>query len=137
MKTGVAALLILEAVLCFGPVGAFLLLGVLMSPVWLIAALTGHPSMFLMTLGGAAGAYGLFSVLNKIIQPETDAPRPLIVWVCIAAGLCTLIPVTIRFLNPNVLWLTLGAPILATLHFMYLARQYLFGCANKSMEPTR
>jgi hypothetical protein len=136
-------LLLVEAPLCFGSVGAFLAVGVMTSPVWLIAALTGEPVMFLAIVGGCMGGYGLAMVLTKIIFPTAKVASPWLVWLSIVAGFVSLVPIATKFLNPEVLWLTLGAPAVATLHFVYLARRYLFrlggdrNAANKTMEPTR
>jgi hypothetical protein len=122
-----ATLLLIEALVCFGPVGAFLALGVMTSPIWLIAALTGQPAMLLAVVGGCVGGFGLATLLTKIILPEAKVARASLVWVSIPVGFSALVPTAVEFLNPDVLWLTVGAPAFATAHFVYLARSYLFG----------
>jgi hypothetical protein len=122
-----ATLLLVAALVCFGPVGAVLAVGVMTSPIWLIAALTGQPAMLLAIAGGCVGGVGLMTLLTKIMFPEAKVAHAWLVWLSIPVGFVALVPVAVKFLNPDVAWLTVGAPVLATSHLVYLARGYLFG----------
>ena len=143
------ALLILEALICFGPIAGVMLLGAFFLPLWLnmlIAYWTETVVPFdpegslpwdfiwpmVVVMAGIIGMIGLARVMSIVLRSE---PRPqgrkmTIVLVAIGLGGLTLFNVALGGISPFkapvaslIYWILPG---LGSAHLLYLARDSLF-----------
>ena len=119
---------LLEAVVCFGPLALFLGGGVILVPMAAVGEIeTSRILLLVWVLAGCVGLFALISTLLAIVSPTPEVKSSKWVLPSYLAGICALIP--ILFLAEDVFsleQLLLVAPVVAALHFMYLARVYLF-----------
>lgn len=132
-------LLLVEAMICFGPAAIFLPIGIVMVPMQ-IAELFRRPEYWrdrLWFIGivicGVAGLCALFFVLAKLWD-DKRIERPFPVLVATAMGVAGLVSST-GGIPDSVGWtVVLTLPLLATAHILFLARNLLchssFGNAN-------
>ena len=132
-------LLLVEALICFGPAAVFLPIGIMMVPLQ-ISALIREPSHWqgpLWLIGlvvcGVAGMTALFVVLLKLWDNST-IKRPLPVLVATAMGVVGLVSYTGGVPDSAAWAIVLALPLLATAHILFLARNLLlhscFGSGN-------
>lgn len=135
-----STLLVLEAALCFGSLVPPLLVGLVFSPAFLVAAPFDVESlgMFALVVGGVLGLFGVVTLLRKILGLTTRLTSAVVLWLCLASGICASVGAAWFMFEPGVRLFTFGLPILATLHFMWLGRTHLLPPVRaKTMEPTR
>jgi hypothetical protein len=138
-------LLLFELLVCFAPAVVFLVIGVLMLPIWVgmlgaaifrveyRSAISGIEGIALVAsilavVGGIIGLVGLLRVIRLLLKP--DAPpvvtsrTRLYVFVGIATPVLMAIVFFWRDIRPLVFLSVL--PIAASLHIVFLARKALF-----------
>jgi hypothetical protein len=131
------ALLVLEVLVCFGPMCMMLALGALLIPIQLVALVDEPPlwegpvEVIGSVLCGAVGLATLVYVLGKLVDvPNQNIARPLLV---LAGALIGVVPLIDVVTSPELVWRILGAmPIAAGLHVLFLARKMLFAARRKS-----
>lgn len=138
MRGWMRALLIIEAIVCFGPATAFLALGAMMIPMQL-RYLAENPllwegSMLLVpsVVGGAVGLCSLLYVLSALVD-RRRVQRPVLALGGVIAGLLSIV----QLVNPIELIRNpvelIGSPIaligvlpvLSTAHILFLSRRLL------------
>ena len=134
MKTSFKLLLLVEAIVCFGPAAIFLPIGVMMVPMQ-IAELIAHPQhwrdqlwFFGLVICGVVGIGALCFVLAKLWD-NSRIERPLLVLVATALGLVGLVSYAGGIPDSAGLALVLALPMLSTAHILFLAR-HLFICPD-------
>jgi hypothetical protein len=135
MRTSLKALLALEIVVCFGPMGLMLMMGALLIPIQIIALIDepllweGPVEIISMVLSGAVGLGTVLFLLEKLFD-EAAIKRPWLVFAGAIVGVMSLIePLT----SPMLAWRILGAmPVAAGLHVLFLSRRLLFPHTSKS-----
>jgi hypothetical protein len=132
MRASLKALLVLEVVVCFGPMTLMLMIGTLLVPIQ-IAALFYEPLLWEgpvqvigMVLSGAVGLTTLLYLLDKLFDASEDEiiDRPLLV---LAGAIVGALPLLDAITSPHLGWRILGAmPIVAGIHLILLSRKLLF-----------
>ncbi len=123
-------LLGIEILVAFGPVVFLMIAGTVNLPNLLSQALTeqferARPAWGILAslAGGLAGLFALASVWSWIFGDREGVLAPRTVWICMCLGLAALVP---NLFIDNALALVFGViPIVVTIHFVYLARDYL------------
>jgi len=141
MKQTYKILLLLEVLLCFGPVTLFLFQGILIVIVFAIKAiLDGQSDYFFITsmlriLGGVFGLIGIIHLTRIIILKRINNIKRRRILFFILCGIFAIAqPIFNGLYNgadfnlnkdvPLLLMLTL--PLISTFHLIYLGRKYLF-----------
>jgi len=137
MRAVLRALLLLEVLVCFGPMTLMLMMGALLVPVQVFALFDepllweGPVQVIGSVLCGAAGLGTLIVLLSKLFEAsETDGiKRP---WLVFGGALIGAIPLIDPLTSPIVAWRILGAmPIVAGVHVLILTRRFLVAPARK------
>ena len=121
--------LLLEVAACFGPVGIFWVMGLVLVPFQVRAVFErgfkeGPAELILSVIAGGIGLFGLAVVLRSIFFNKDLLVNPLFIIVMVVVGLAPLIPL---ILSGSVGWAIVGAlPVLGTAHVLFLARRFLF-----------
>lgn len=136
MKPIVRLLFYLELAICFVPITAFLVLGVIFLPGQLLLMVSGGDRLgsavwVFSTIGGLAGLTALYFVVRKIIQPMAYAPTARVLRLLIAMGVAAMVGFfwftgTIQDGISVVEVVLLVFPLLCTLHILYAGRQQLW-----------
>ena len=137
MRAFVKTLLVLEVVVCFGPMTLVLTMGALLLPIQVIALVNepllweGPAEVIGMVLSGAIGLATLVFLLVKIF----DAPRPMSVkrpWLVVVGAAVGVMSLLDPLTSPMVGWRIVAAmPIVAGLHVLFLSRQLFFPSRGK------
>jgi hypothetical protein len=129
-------LLLIEVVVCFGPMTVMLLVGALLVPIQVIALFIepllweGPAEVIGMVLSGSVGLMTLLFLLDKLFDEMATVKRP---WLVLAGAVIGMIPLVEPLTSPTVAWQILAAmPIAAGLHVLFLSRRLLFPCASKA-----
>ena len=136
LRAVLRTLLLVEIVVCFGPMTVMLMMGALLIPVQVIALFAepllweGPVEVIGMVLSGAVGLVTLLFLLDKLFDETAAVKRPWLVFAGAIIGMLSLIePLT----SSMVAWRILGAmPIAAGLHVLFLSRRLLFPSVSKS-----
>lgn len=130
MRATKTALLILEFVIAFFAVTYLWILSVIVSPLTIIALFTGADENFIpliLTIAGGFGFWGIIQLAIKIISPKLPVTEPKRLKVFLCSGVASLVLggyfFEVSSLSESLMFLV---PILATLHFIYLGRSYLW-----------
>lgn len=129
MKPFFKVLILTEATICFGPLFLFLAFGVIFLPMTIIGVFDGELSGLIMlafSIGGILGSVAIFCVLSHILDPEKKFLSPTKLRIFIVCGILTLtsFTLTVGLWRIQLLWVLV--PLGATIHFIYLARNYVF-----------
>ncbi|MEL7538359.1 MAG: hypothetical protein AAFZ58_07135 [Pseudomonadota bacterium] len=136
MKLWQKILLIIEVLICFGPIAFYWLLGVLIffdSSGWV-----KDEAMFAgFLLAGAAGVTALIYVLWALLTDRSNLRLRALVFVGIAAGMVPLIWLLANLWSTTdeALLLLALLPLGCACHLLYVARRLLFGRANAVDSP--
>ena len=138
MRGACKTLLMLEILMCFGPMTLMLMIGALLIPIQ-IAALIYEPLLWdgpVEVIGsvlcGVVGLATLLFLLSKLFEASSAAPvkRPLLVF---AGAIVGSIPLLDVVTSGSLGWQIVGAmPIVSGLHVVFLSRRILFPAAGKS-----
>jgi len=141
MKQTHKVLLILEVLLCFGPVSLFLFQGMIITTVFGITVIMDNKPEFLflssiiLIFCGIFGLIGIIQLTKIIIQKKSnDRNHRRILFFIFCGILSIMLPVLNGFYNNNAFNLNKDFPILivfilpliSTFHLMHLGRYYLF-----------
>jgi hypothetical protein len=142
MRPVTKALLILEAVICFAPVGLLLFLGVVMAPLQFFVLATSplnwnaSATAVVWVVCGAAGFTALLFVLDRLLRGHGSVSKPMLVCVGVALGIVPLLQMAymgVQSFSTEHLASWMGTlavfgllPLAATAHILFLARRLLF-----------
>ncbi|WP_338291125.1 hypothetical protein [Planctobacterium marinum] len=127
MKPWYKILILLEAIVGFGPLVILLGLGLITIPASFYWVSEGHYYGLVLLMIEIAGLFGLFafiSVLLHILEPNKVFLSPKKLRVFTLLGFIALFAFAIASgIQSKTIWFTI--PIIVASHFMYLARNYL------------
>ncbi len=124
-------LLLLEVMICFGPMVLIVVVGLVVSPGLLLLLLNvetaGIVAMSLL-IGGSLGLGSVRAVVLKIIKPEVLVMPPAKVRYFMFCGFLALFLLLGLAADLGLTWsmLVLLLPALAAFHLIYMARGYVF-----------
>ena len=128
MKRGYKILILLEAIIGFGPLILMLGMGLIFIPSSIYWALEGQYFGLVLLAIEVAGLLGLFafiSVLLHILEPNRIFLSPKKLRIYTFLGFSALLAfISVSDVKSEITWLPIS--IIVSLHFMYLARNYLF-----------
>ena len=137
MRAPLKTLLVLELLVCFGPMTLMLMIGALLIPIQ-VAALFYEPLLWdgpVEVIGsvlcGAVGLGTLLFLLGMLFEKSAadTVKTPLLV---LAGAIVGVIPLIDVVTSPSLGWRIAGAmPIVSGLHVMFLSRRMLFPVADK------
>ena len=144
MSTIARTLIVVEVMICFGPMSLVLLLGLVIAPMQLqfLFTLEGEGrlgSLILLASVGAgmAGLVALTNVLLWILGPSSTFLGRRWTWLGILLGI---LPISMYAFGPvdSIGWRVAGVlPLVCTLHLSYLARAFLFSGQKAGVNPER
>jgi hypothetical protein len=127
MKSLYRILILLEAVVSFGPLVLLLGLGLITIPGAIISLFNGDLGgiiLLLIEIGGILGLIAFICVLLHIFEPTKYFVKPKkLRWFILCGFASILMFMFITGVNKSTLWLVL--PLLVSLHFVYLGRRYV------------
>jgi len=131
--------LIVELVVCFGPLIPLLFVGLLVVPVQLMMVGTApSPNWFdaVIALGqvtcGLIGLASLAYVVSKLFDDHGSINRPTLVCIGVALGALAVMPIV---LSRSLVWTLVGLlPLIASLHILLLARRMLFSSRRDAIK---
>ena len=120
-------LLILELIVCFAPVVALLILGLLIIPVsFVMDPRASNLDALAMIVGGICGMVGVFSIGTAVMSGKRPRISTPVIVIFATLGIASLLPIVVGSVDYD-WWRLIGLlPILASLHLVYLARALLF-----------
>lgn len=134
MKLTTKLLLTLEVILGFGLVFYFWAMSLAMSWIFVIGAVQGDKFSILAISSvviGSFGVRGVYLLVKKIMNPESQKIEAMKLKICLALGLIAILIASHimgglddqgMILNPIIL----VPPLIAALHLVYLGRSYLW-----------
>ena len=136
MKPIVRLIFFVEIAICFAPITAILLLGMILLPTQLLLMISGQDLLgsavpVFSTIGGLAGLTALYFVVRRIIRPTAYVPKARVLRLLIVMGAAALVGFfwftgTIQDGISVVEIVLLVLPLLCTLHILYAGRQQLW-----------
>lgn len=132
MHPALKTLLIIEVAVCFGPLVLWWGMGVVFVGIQVIGLFYSFKEVALgllmvsaLVAAGAVGLMALLEVLRYIFNPSAALMNPKVTLLFVVIGLA---PVFWMIYDvPWTPWILIGlVPMVATIHIVYLARQYLF-----------
>ena len=121
----------IEFIVCFGPVGLMLCLGLFLSPkllkAFLIDNATENLSLLLTVAAGSFGLYGVWSLTTKILDNSKKIIHHSKIKLFMVLGLIALL-MQLEFMNVNELGTVFFfaiLPFVSTIHLAYVGREYL------------
>tara|TARA_Y100000588_G_scaffold249470_1_gene263998 strand:+ start:864 stop:1259 length:396 start_codon:yes stop_codon:yes gene_type:complete len=121
-------LIIVEAIIGFGPLIILLGLGLITIPISIMGILDGYHGALLMLLieiGGFLGMFAFISVLMHILEPSRYFLSFTKLRLFIICGFCSILGFAFMSgINIELIWLLI--PIAVSAHFIYLGRKYVF-----------
>ncbi len=136
MRTALRTLLLIEMVVCFGPMTVMLMIGTLLVPIQVIALFAepllweGPAEVIGLVLCGSIGLVTLLLLLDKIFDKTATVRRP---WLVLAGAIVGMLALIEPLTSPSVGWRILAAmPLVAGLHVLFLGRRLLFPSISKS-----
>ncbi|NTS78474.1 hypothetical protein HR060_16645 [Catenovulum sp. SM1970] len=122
-------LILVEALICFGPLLIFIGFGLIVIPFSVMRVLAGQfEVLFLVAIeiGGILGLVALICVFLHIFNPTQQYISPTKIRYFIVAGFLSLFTYACT-VELNLGWyIYLLATILVCIHFLYLGRRYVF-----------
>ena len=121
-------MIIVEAIIGFGPLVIILGLGLIAIPISIVGILDGYYGALLMLLieiGGFLGMFAFISVLMHILEPSRYFLSFSKLRFFIICGFCSILGFAFMSgINIELIWLLI--PIAVSVHFIYLGRKYVF-----------
>ncbi|MDO3386376.1 hypothetical protein QWI17_11055 [Gilvimarinus sp. SDUM040013] len=123
--------LIIETIIGFGLPIYMWVLGLIMSPFLFLGFVTGGEiemavSVLAVALGGI-GLWGMLQLAVKVIEPHSRVTTPRRLTGFVVCGLLAVSIATVLLgFEPKGFSLIFLPPVLVTVHFLYLARGYLW-----------
>ncbi|MFD2168297.1 hypothetical protein ACFSJY_18715 [Thalassotalea euphylliae] len=124
-------LIIVEAIIGFGPLVLLLGLGLITIPISIMGILDGYYGaliMLLIEVGGFLGMFAFISVLMHILEPNRYFLSFIKLRLFIICGFCSILGfVFMSGINIELIWLLI--PVVVATHFIYLGRKYVFAAS--------
>jgi hypothetical protein len=124
-------LIIVEAIIGFGPLVILLGLGLITIPISIMGILDGYYGalvMLLIEFGGFLGMFALISVLMHTLEPSRYFLSFAKLRLFIICGFCSILGFAFMSgINIKFIWLL--TPIAVAVHFIYLGRKYVFAAS--------
>lgn len=121
-------LIIVEAIIGFGPLVLLLGLGLITVPISIMGVLDGYYValiMLLVEVGGFLGMFAFISVLMHILEPNRYFLSFFKLRLFIICGFCSILGFAFMSgINVEFVWLFI--PLGVAVHFIYLGRRYVF-----------
>lgn len=123
--------LLIETVIGFGLPVYIWVLGLIMSPFLALGFVTGGgvdmAASFLVVVLGGFGLWGMLQLTVKVLEPHSrvTAPRRLLGFIACGFLAVSIATVLLGF-EPSGFSLIFLPPVLVAVHFLYLAREYLW-----------
>jgi len=121
-------LIIVEAIIGFGPLVIILGLGLIAIPISIMGILDGYYGALLMLLieiGGFLGMFAFISVLMHILESSRYFLSFSKLRFFIICGFCSILGFAFMSgINIELIWLLI--PIAVSVHIIYLGRKYVF-----------
>ena len=139
MKSISKLLLLLELIICYGPSLCYLTIGIAFVPFWILSALSGEfqaITMVMMVVGGILGLFALMALVYKICHPRSsmicDGKIRLLSLMGMLSSIAILYQADAieKLFEVNAFLYLL--PLAASLHIIYLGRNYYFSCCNRA-----
>jgi hypothetical protein len=132
MRAALKRLLILEVVICFGPLILWWGMGLIFFGVQIVGLFhdfnevaPGALLVFALVAAGAIGLMALLEVLRSIFNPSASLMNPKVTLLFAGIGLAPVVWIVGGV--PWVPWMLIGlVPMVATIHMVYRGRHYLF-----------
>lgn len=144
MKNRYKLLIILEAIILYGPAISMLTIGYRNIDKFLLGLqdvqyLYKSIEIIILLIVGTLGMLAAISILIKIIIPNTKAIPANIAKILILLMLVALMYKLVLAISSGLRWEIINGlivmPLVATIHFVYLGRDYLFiNNANKAIK---
>ncbi|MCW7552040.1 hypothetical protein NX722_05160 [Endozoicomonas gorgoniicola] len=139
MKPISKLLLLLELMICYGPSLCYLIIGIAFVPFWILSALSGEfqaITMVMMVVGGVVGFFALLALVYKICHPKSNMICDGKIRLLSLMGMISSIAILYQADAIEKLF-EVGAflyllPIAASLHIIYLGRNYYFASCQRS-----
>ena len=134
MRATLKALLVLEVLVCFGPMTLLLLIGALLVPMQIVGLFyEPHWKDAVWAIGqvlsGAVGLATLVYLLGKLLDGAETVDRPLLV---LAGAIVGVLPLLEPITSTTLAWRILGAmPVVSGIHIVFLSRRMLFGARRR------
>ncbi len=121
-------MIIVEAIIGFGPLVIILGLGLITIPISIMGIIDGYYVALLLLLieiGGFLGMFAFISVLMHILEPSRYFLSFTKLRLFIICGFCSILGFAFMSgINIELIWLLI--PIAVSVHFIYLGRKYAF-----------
>lgn len=121
-------MIIVEAIIGFGPLVIMLGLGLITIPLSIMGIIDGYYGALLMLLieiGGFLGMFAFISVLMHILEPSRYFLSFTKLRLFIVCGFGSILGFAFMSgINIELIWLLI--PIAVSVHFIYLGRKYVF-----------
>jgi hypothetical protein len=129
MKIIFKVVLLVEAMVGFSVLIYFWVLGLIMSPVMVLRLLVNAEfemvfPVLAIVLGGV-GLWGMLQLIVKVMAPGSRVAAPCRLLVYVVCGLLAVSVVAVFLRFDDNFFLIFLPPVLVTIHFMYLVREYL------------
>jgi hypothetical protein len=140
VKTTARHLLSLEVLICFGPISSLLMLGLIAAPIEFCLLLTvedtagrlGALLLIGLVLAGVAGLAGLLNLMLWLSSPPSSflGPGRTLAFVTVGALAVIAYGVVADSTTGRLVGL---APLMCTVHLLYLARTFVFSRRHASV----
>lgn len=124
-------LLLLEVVICFGPMLILLGAGLIVIPVSIMSLVEGEFGglpLLAMIVGGGLGITSLIALTLKILDPNSSTLTPRKIQLFMACGVLSILGFYFFVGRGGVGWQAVFfvLPLFASAHLLYLGRSYAF-----------
>ena len=137
MKQVSKLLLLLEVLVCYGPAVCYLAIGLAFVPFWLLSALTGEfaaLTLLLMVVGGVCGIIALVALVIKLLNPRMAVISAGKIRILSMFGMVASVAILLQTGSLDRLYqaetLVFLLPVVASVHIIYLGRNYYFSCKD-------
>ncbi|MBE0368407.1 hypothetical protein PAUR_a1999 [Pseudoalteromonas aurantia 208] len=124
-------MIIVEAIIGFGPLVILLGLGLITIPISIVGILDGYYGamvMLLIEVGGFLGMFAFISVLMHILEPSRYFLSFTKLRLFIICGFCSILGCAFMLgVDIELMWLLI--PMTVAVHFIYLGRKYVFAAS--------
>ncbi len=124
-------LIIVEAIIGFGPLVILLGLGLITIPISIMGIVDGYYGalvMLIIEVGGFLGMFAFISVFMHILEPNRYFLSFTKLRIFIISGFCSILGFAFMSgINIKFIWLL--TPIAVAVHFIYLGRKYVFAAS--------
>ena len=124
-------LIIVEAIIGFGPLVILLGLGLITIPISIMGIVDGYYGalvMLIIEVGGFLGMFAFISVFMHILEPNRYFLSFTKLRIFIISGFCSILGFAFMLgINIELIWLLI--PIAVAVHFIYLGRKYVFAAS--------